>query len=29
MTDNIVRVVAAMIRDDLGRMLVMRKRGTQ
>jgi 8-oxo-dGTP diphosphatase len=28
MTDNIIRVVAALIRDDLGRMLVVRKRGT-
>ena len=29
MTDNIIRVVAAMIRDDAGRMLVVRKRVTQ
>jgi 8-oxo-dGTP diphosphatase len=29
MSDNIIRVVAAMIRDDLGRMLVVRKRGTK
>jgi 8-oxo-dGTP diphosphatase len=28
MTDNIIRVVAAMIRDEAGRMLVVRKRGT-
>src|SRR3954453_5986872 len=28
MTDNIIRVVAALIRDDAGRMLVVRKRGT-
>jgi 8-oxo-dGTP diphosphatase len=28
MSDNIIRVVAALIRDDLGRMLVVRKRGT-
>jgi 8-oxo-dGTP diphosphatase len=27
-TDNIISVVAALIRDDLGRMLVVRKRGT-
>jgi 8-oxo-dGTP diphosphatase len=27
-TDNIIRVVTALIRDDLGRMLVVRKRGT-
>jgi 8-oxo-dGTP diphosphatase len=29
MIDNIIRVVAAMIRDETGRMLVVRKRGTQ
>jgi 8-oxo-dGTP diphosphatase len=29
MTDNTIRVVAALIRDDLGRMLVVRKRGTE
>jgi 8-oxo-dGTP diphosphatase len=29
MTDNIIRIVAAMICDDAGRMLVVRKRGTQ
>jgi 8-oxo-dGTP diphosphatase len=29
MTDNIISVVAAMIRDESGRMLVVRKRGTQ
>jgi 8-oxo-dGTP diphosphatase len=29
MTDNIISVVAALIRDDQGRMLVVRKRGTQ
>jgi 8-oxo-dGTP diphosphatase len=29
MSDNIIRVVAAMIRDESGRMLVVRKRGTQ
>jgi 8-oxo-dGTP diphosphatase len=29
MTDNIIRVVAAMIRDEAGRMLVVRKRGTE
>lgn len=29
MSDNIIRVVAAMIRDDAGRMLVVRKRGTE
>jgi 8-oxo-dGTP diphosphatase len=29
MSDNIIRVVAAMIRDDAGRMLLVRKRGTQ
>jgi 8-oxo-dGTP diphosphatase len=29
MSDNIIRVVAAMIRDEAGRMLVVRKRGTQ
>jgi 8-oxo-dGTP diphosphatase len=28
MSDNIIRVVAALIRDDLGRMLVVRKRST-
>ena len=28
MVDNIIRVVAAMIRDEAGRMLVVRKRGT-
>jgi 8-oxo-dGTP diphosphatase len=28
MTDNIISVVAALIRDDTGRMLVVRKRGT-
>jgi 8-oxo-dGTP diphosphatase len=27
--DNIIRVVAALIRDDAGRMLVVRKRGTK
>ena len=26
---NTIRVVAALIRDDLGRMLVVRKRGTE
>ena len=29
MTNNIISVVAALIRDDLGRMLVVRKRGTK
>ena len=29
MTDNIISVVAALIRDDAGRMLVVRKRGTE
>jgi 8-oxo-dGTP diphosphatase len=29
MSDNIIRVVAALIRDDAGRMLVVRKRGTE
>jgi 8-oxo-dGTP diphosphatase len=29
MSDNIISVVAAMIRDDAGRMLVVRKRGTE
>jgi 8-oxo-dGTP diphosphatase len=29
MSDNIISVVAAMIRDDEGRMLVVRKRGTE
>jgi 8-oxo-dGTP diphosphatase len=29
MSDNIISVVAALIRDDTGRMLVVRKRGTQ
>jgi 8-oxo-dGTP diphosphatase len=29
MTDNIIHVVAALIRDDTGRMLVVRKRGTE
>ena len=29
MTKNTIRVVAALIRDDLGRMLVVRKRGTE
>ena len=28
MSDNIINVVAALIRDDTGRMLVVRKRGT-
>jgi 8-oxo-dGTP diphosphatase len=28
MTDNIISVVAAVIRDDTGRVLVVRKRGT-
>ena len=28
MSDNTISVVAALIRDDLGRMLVVRKRGT-
>jgi 8-oxo-dGTP diphosphatase len=28
MGENTIRVVAALIRDDLGRMLVVRKRGT-
>jgi 8-oxo-dGTP diphosphatase len=28
MSDNTIRVVAALIRDDHGRMLVVRKRGT-
>src|SRR5947207_334859 len=28
MTDNVISVVAALIRDDAGRMLVVRKRGT-
>jgi 8-oxo-dGTP diphosphatase len=27
--DNIIRVVAALIRDESGRMLVVRKRGTE
>jgi 8-oxo-dGTP diphosphatase len=29
MGDNIISVVAAMIRDEAGRMLVVRKRGTE
>jgi 8-oxo-dGTP diphosphatase len=29
MSDNIISVVAALIRDDTGRMLVVRKRGTE
>src|SRR3954467_14714476 len=29
MTDNIISVVAALIRDEAGRMLVVRKRGTR
>ncbi len=29
MTDKIIGVVAALIRDDVGRMLVVRKRGTE
>jgi 8-oxo-dGTP diphosphatase len=29
MSDNIISVVAALIRDDAGRMLVVRKRGTE
>ncbi|HEX7790839.1 MAG TPA: NUDIX domain-containing protein [Afipia sp.] len=29
MTDKIIGVVAALIRDDRGRMLVVRKRGTE
>jgi 8-oxo-dGTP diphosphatase len=29
MSDNIINVVAALIRDDTGRMLVVRKRGTE
>jgi 8-oxo-dGTP diphosphatase len=29
MSDNIINVVAALIRDDAGRMLVVRKRGTE
>ena len=29
MSDNIISVVAAMIRDEAGRMLVVRKRGTE
>jgi 8-oxo-dGTP diphosphatase len=29
MSDNIISVVAAMIRDESGRMLVVRKRGTE
>jgi 8-oxo-dGTP diphosphatase len=29
MTDKIISVVAALIRDDAGRMLVVRKRGTE
>ncbi|SRR5258708_7838383 len=29
MSDNIISVVAALIRDDSGRMLVVRKRGTE
>ena len=29
MTDKIIGVVAALIRDDAGRMLVVRKRGTE
>ena len=29
MTNNIISVVAALIRDDAGRMLVVRKRGTE
>src|SRR3954471_24567055 len=29
MIDNIIRVVAAMIRDETGRMLLVRKRGTR
>jgi 8-oxo-dGTP diphosphatase len=29
MTNNTIHVVAALIRDDLGRMLVVRKRGTE
>jgi 8-oxo-dGTP diphosphatase len=29
MTDNVISVVAALIRDGAGRMLVVRKRGTE
>jgi 8-oxo-dGTP diphosphatase len=29
MSDNIISVVAALIRDEAGRMLVVRKRGTE
>jgi 8-oxo-dGTP diphosphatase len=29
MSENIISVVAALIRDDTGRMLVVRKRGTE
>jgi 8-oxo-dGTP diphosphatase len=29
MSDNVISVVAAMIRDEVGRMLVVRKRGTE
>jgi 8-oxo-dGTP diphosphatase len=29
MSDNVISVVAALIRDEAGRMLVVRKRGTQ
>ena len=29
MSDNVISIVAAMIRDERGRMLVVRKRGTE
>jgi uncharacterized membrane protein len=28
MAENVISVVAALIRDDLGRVLLVRKRGT-